>query len=105
MLKKLSAALILASMLAGPAMAAGLAQDQASGKTAVKTETAAPAIKPVAAADSKPQAKPALLNAKAQLPHRHHREVRRHHRFHKVGMHKTFRHTAHRATVAHVKRG
>jgi hypothetical protein len=104
MLKKMSAALIVASLLAGPAMAAGLAPE--TGKTAIKTETAAPVAKPVAAADSKLQAKPSVLNAKAQVVRHHHRHVRPHHRFHnKHGMHKTFKHSAHKSTVVHSKRG
>ncbi|HEY8333725.1 MAG TPA: hypothetical protein VIQ05_08025 [Tardiphaga sp.] len=104
MLKKMSAALILASLLAGPAMAAGLAPD--TGKTAVKTETTAPAVKPVAVADSKLQVKPAVRNARAKMVRHHHRHVRPHHRFHnKLGMHKTFRHSAHKSTVVHSRRG
>jgi hypothetical protein len=117
MLKKMSAALILASLLAGPAMAAGPVLDTGKdvSKTAPKTETAAPIIKSDAkvakpdvkpVADSKAQAKPSVLDAKAQAVKPHHRHIRHHHRFHnKLGMHKTFKHTAHKATVAHIKRG
>jgi hypothetical protein len=121
MLKKMSAALILASLLAGPAMAAGPVLDTGKdvGKSAPKTETAAPMIKSDAkvakpdvkadvkpVADSKAQVKPAVLDAKAQAVKPHRRHIRHHHRFHeKLGMHKTFKHVAHKATVAHIKRG
>ncbi|MDB5616094.1 hypothetical protein [Tardiphaga sp.] len=99
MLKKLSAALIVASMLAAPAMAAGIE------KTAP-----APITKPVASVDAKvgakAQAKPALLNANAKMARHHHRHVRHHHRFHKkMGMHKTFKHTAIKSTVTHSRHG
>ncbi|MEH2476176.1 hypothetical protein V1281_002654 [Nitrobacteraceae bacterium AZCC 2161] len=93
MLKKISAALIVASMLAAPAMAAGIE------KTAP-----APVTKPVKSTDSKVQAKPSVLNANAKAVRHHH--VRPHHRFHKkLGMHKTFKHTAIKSTVVHSKRG
>ncbi len=95
MLKKLSAALIVASMFAAPAMAAGL------DKTAP-----APITRPVASTDAKVALKPALLNANAKMGHHHHRQVRHHHRFHKkLGMHKTFKHTAVKSTVVHSRRG
>jgi lipoate synthase len=95
MLKKLSAALIVASMLAAPAMAAGLE------KTAP-----APITRPVAAADAKLQAKPAVLNANAKMVRHHPRHVRHHHRFHKkMGMNKTFKHTAIKSTVKHTRHG
>ncbi|MDB5503270.1 MAG: hypothetical protein JWR89_3172 [Tardiphaga sp.] len=96
MLKKISAALIVVSMLAAPAMAAG-----------VEKTAPAPITKPVAAVDAKLQVKPAVRNAHAKMVrhHRHH-QVRPHHRFHKrIGLHKTFKHTAHTSTVVHSKRG
>lgn len=71
MLKKISAALLVASMLAAPAMAA----------TVIKTEKA-PITKTVTV-------KPSVANAKAQVVvvkkvHRHHhRKFIRHHRAHK----------------------
>ena len=123
MLKKMSAALILASLLAGPAMAAGPVLDTGKdvNKLSPKTETAAPVIKSDAkttvktdmkpVADSKAQAKPSVLDAKAQAvtpkaATPHHRHIRHHHRFHKkLGLHKTHRHIAHKASVAHIKRG
>jgi hypothetical protein len=95
MLKKISAALIVASMLAAPAMAAG-----------VEKAAPAPITKPVTSTDSKVQAKPSALNAHAQAVRHHHRHVRPHHGFHKkLGMHKTFKHTAIKSTVVHSKRG
>lgn len=95
MLKKLSAALIVASMLAAPAMAAGIE------KTAP-----APITKPVTSTDAKVAPKPAVLNANAKMGHHRHHHVRHHHRFHKkMGMHKTFKHTAIKSTVTHSRRG
>jgi redox-regulated HSP33 family molecular chaperone len=104
MLKTISAALIVASMLAAPAMAAE--SGKATAKTAIKTETVAPAIKPVASADGKLQVKPALRNAHAKMVRHHHRHARPHHRFHnKMTMHKSHKHMSSRSTVAHIKRG
>ncbi|MDB5654833.1 MAG: hypothetical protein JWQ94_2446 [Tardiphaga sp.] len=104
MLKKLSAALIVVSMLAAPAMAAGIE------KTAP-----APITKPVTSVDSKLQAKAVtttapssakVLNANAKMGRHHHRHVRHHHRFHKkTAMHKSFKHTATKSTVVHSRRG
>lgn len=95
MLKKLSAALIMASLLAAPAMAAGLE------KTAP-----APITKPVAATDARLQAKPAVRAAHAKMARHHHRHVRHHIRAHKkVSLHKTFKHSAAHATVKHSRRG
>ncbi len=90
MLKKISTALIVASMLAAPAMAAGIAKT-----------TPAPITKPATAVDNKVQAKPGVLNANAKMAG-HHRHARPHHRFHKkMSVHK---HTAIQTTVVH-KRG
>lgn len=95
MLKKISAALIVASMLAAPAMAAGIAKT-----------TPAPITKPVTSVDSKVQAKPSVLNANAKMVRHHHRHVRPHHRFHKkMSAHKVLKHTAVKTTVVHSKRG
>lgn len=95
MLKTISAALIAASMLAAPAMAAGLDRGAA-------THNSAPAAHHV-------QVRPSVLNANAKMMHRHHehhRHARPHLRFHKkLGMHKTFKHTAIKTTAAHIKRG
>jgi Ni/Co efflux regulator RcnB len=94
MLKSISAALIAVSMLAAPAMAAGPSRH---------------ADKSVAAPLA--HAKPGVRDAHARMVRHHHRHVRPHHRFHhKMGMTKTFKHTASklnptRATVAHIKRG
>lgn len=103
MLKTISAALLVASMLAAPAMAAGIAKND------VKTTTAsAPVAKPVAAVDAKVQAKPGVLNANAKMVrHYHHRHMRPHHRFHKrhAALNHGHKHTASRATVAHTTRG
>jgi cellulase/cellobiase CelA1 len=94
MLKSISAALIAVSMLAAPAMAAG------PGNHADKSVAA-----PFA------HAKPGMREAHAKMVRHHHRHVRHHHRFHhKMGMNKSFKHTASkstptRATAAHMKRG
>jgi hypothetical protein len=95
MLKTFSAALIAVSMIAAPAMAAGIAKP-----------TPAPITKPVASVDSKVQAKPSVLNANAKMVRHHHRHVRHHHRFHKkMSAHKVLKHTAVKTTVVHSKRG
>jgi hypothetical protein len=94
MLKSISAALIAVSLIAAPAMAAG------PSKTADKTVSSP--VKHV---------KSDVRDAQARMVRHHHRHVRPHHRFHrKMGMNKTFKHTASkanttRATVAHIKRG
>lgn len=94
MLKKISTALIVASMLATPAMAAGIAKT-----------TPAPITKPATPADNKVQAKPGVLNAHAKMVRHHHRDARPHHRFHKkMSAHKVHKHTAIKTTVVH-KRG
>ena len=94
MLKMFSAAVIAASILAAPAMAAGIAKT-----------TPAPITKPVTSADNKVQAKPGVLNANAKMVRHHHRHARPHHRFHKkMSVHKVHKHTAIQTTVVH-KRG
>lgn len=94
MLKKISAALIVASMIVAPAMAAGIAKT-----------TPAPITKPVTSADNKVQAKPGVLNANAKMDRHHHRHARPHHRVHKkMSTHQVHKHTAIQTTVAH-KRG
>jgi hypothetical protein len=90
MLKSLSAALIAVTMIAAPAMAAGPAKADKAVATPVK------------------QVKSNPRDAQARMVRHHHRHVRPHHRFHhKMGMNKTFKHTAKvtRATASHVKRG
>ena len=108
MFKKFSAALIAASLLAAPAMAASPTKD--ANKTPVTTSTAAPTVKPVASIGSKLQAKPSVLNANAKLVRHHHRHMRPHHRFHKkMGALSSYKHVASKSisksTVAHIKRG
>lgn len=70
MLKTISAALLAASMLAAPAIAAGVANN-----------TTAPVIKSVQVKKAV-QVKPSVLNANARMGRHHHRNFR-HHRFHK----------------------
>jgi hypothetical protein len=65
MLKTISAALLAASVLAAPAMAAG-----------PDRTTHAPAIKAV-------HVKPSVLNANARMGRDHHKHVRHHYRSHK----------------------
>jgi hypothetical protein len=87
MLKTISAALLAASVLAAPALAATPA------KNAAKT-TQAPVIK-----SEQVKVKPSVLNANARMG-RHHRHVR-HHRFHKhMGALKP--HQFSKVTVKHV---
>jgi hypothetical protein len=81
MLKKISAALLVASMIAAPAMAAGSTK-----------KVTAPVTKSV-------QAKPALLNAKAKMT-RHHKHYRHHGAHKKMGALKT--HQFSKATIKHV---
>ena len=68
MLKTISAALLAASVLAAPAMAAGTAKNPG-------TSHGAPAIKSA-------QVKPSVLNANAKMGRHHHKHYR-HHRHHK----------------------
>ena len=85
MLKTISAALLVASMLAAPAMAVSAAKN-----------TTVPVIKSV-------QVKPNVLNANARMGRHHHRHFK-HHRFHKrMGVLKT--HHFSKASLAHSKRG
>jgi hypothetical protein len=68
MLKTISAALLAASVLAAPAMAAGIAGNRGATH-------AAPAIKSV-------QVKNSVLNANAKMGRHHHRHGHHHHRHH-----------------------
>lgn len=117
MLKTFSAALIVASMLVAPAMAAGVDKAQTGAQTRTAPASApvtapAPAVKPVASIDSKQQAKiltkPVVRNANARMMGRHHRHLRPHHRFHKkmgaVKSHK-IQSASVKAKVTHIKRG
>jgi hypothetical protein len=95
MLKIFSAAVIAASIIAAPAMAAG-PDRTATAHKAVTTER---------------HVQPGTLNAHAKMMHRHHdyrhhhRHVRPHAHFHdKLGMSHTHKHTAIKTTVVH-KRG
>jgi hypothetical protein len=103
MLKTISAALLAVSVLAAPAMAAGVAKTTPVSKTettktaSVKIAKPAPAIKAV-------RAKPSVMNANARMG-RHHD---RHHHFHKhMGAYKA--HQFSKVTLKHthptVKRG
>ncbi|WP_081421834.1 His-rich protein BRANT [Tardiphaga robiniae] len=95
MLKMFSAAVIAASILAAPAMAAGPGRTVTTHKV-VTTEH---------------HVQPGALNANAKMIHRHHdyrhhqRHVRPHFHFHKkLGVSHTHKHTAIQTTVVH-KRG
>jgi len=94
MLKKISVALIAASMLAAPAMAA----------STTKTQTT-PINKPAAPAAQ--QVKPGVLNANAKMGRHHHRHFR-HHVAHKKmnahGLNKVSKVTTKHAAPA-IKRG
>jgi hypothetical protein len=102
MLKTISAALLAASVIAAPALAAGSGKSTEAPKTmqAPKTTQApAPADK---AAQVKPtaQVKPNALNANAKMG-RHHVKQIRHHRGHKK-MSAIKTHRVSKATIKHV---
>jgi len=102
MLKTISAALLAISVLAAPAMAAGIAKDTVR-TTPVSKTAQAPVINAV-------KVKPSVLNANAEMG-RHHHRFHRHHHVHK---HMSHRHMSHKhfankphqfskVTVKHVK--
>lgn len=102
MFKTISAALLAISVLAAPAMAAGIARDTVKPAPVAKTAQA-PVINAV-------KVKPSVLNANAKMG-QHHHHAHRHHRFHK---HMSQKHVSHRhfankphafskVTVKHVK--
>ncbi len=111
MLKTISAALLAISVIAAPAMAAGIAKTTPVSKT-----TAAPVAKTAQApAIDAVKAKPNVMNANARIGrHHHHHRFHRHHRFHKR-FHKPFHRHFHKhvgankphqfskVTVKHVK--
>jgi hypothetical protein len=97
MFKTISAALLAISVLAAPAMAAGIAKNTPAP---VAKTAQAPVINAV-------KMKPSVLNANASMGRHHHR----HHRFHK---HVSYKHVSHKhfankshpfskVTVKHVK--
>jgi hypothetical protein len=105
MLKTISAALLAISVLAVPAMAAGIAKDTVKDTVApVSKTTSAPVAKTAQAPMiNAVQAKPGVLNANARMG-RHHHRFHRHHRFHfhkHMGANKP-NHFA-KVTVKHVK--
>jgi hypothetical protein len=111
MLKKFSAALIAASLLAAPALAAGPAARDTIKNPIAATATA-PTIKPVASVDGKlhatsPRTKASLLNANARMVRHQHHHARHHHHFHKKtgALHFQKHAASHKSTVAHFKRG
>jgi hypothetical protein len=101
MLKTISAALLTISVLAAPAMAAGIDKTTPVSKT-----TSAPVAKTAEAPSiNAVKAKPSVLNANARMG-RHHHRFHRHHRFHKhfrkhVGANKS--HQFAKVTIKHVK--
>ena len=97
MLKTISAALLAISVLAAPAMAAGIAKDTA--KTAPVTTSAPVAKTAQAPVIDAVKAKPSVLNANAKMGH--HRKHVRHHRSHKhMGVIKT--HKVSKVTTKHI---
>jgi hypothetical protein len=103
MFKTISAALLAISVLAAPAMAAGMARDTKTAPAPVARTAQAPVINAV-------KVKPSVLNANAKMS-RHHHRFHRHHHFHH---HMSFKHTGHKhfaskphlfskVTVKHVK--
>jgi hypothetical protein len=101
MLKTISAALLAISVLAAPAMAAGIAKDTVK-TTPVSKTTSAPVAKTAEAPSIKAvKARPSVLNANARMG-RHHHRFHRHHRFHKhIGANKSHHYA--KVTVKHVK--
>jgi hypothetical protein len=106
MLKTISAALLAISVIAAPAMAAGIAKTTPVSKTTAAAPVAkiaqAPAIDAV-------KAKPNVMNSNARMG-RHHHGFHRHHRIHKplhghfhkhMGANKP--HQFSKVTVKHVK--
>jgi hypothetical protein len=94
MLKTISAALLAASVLAAPALAA------TSDKTAPAPVSKTVQVKPVNKAAQVKPVKPSLLNANAHMG-RHHARQFRHHRFHKhMGALKT--HQFSKVSIKHV---
>ena len=105
MLKTISAALLAISVLAAPAMAAGIAKDTAKTAPVSKTTSAPLAKTAEAPSINAVKAKPSVLNANARMG-RHHHRFHRHHRFHKhfrkhIGANKS--HQFAKVTVKHVK--
>ena len=86
MLKTISAALLAISVMAAPAMAAGIAKTTPVSKTAAAAPAAKTAQAPVINAV---KVKPSVLNANASMDRHHHR----HHRFHK---HMSYKHVSHK---------
>jgi hypothetical protein len=99
MLKTISAALLAISVMAAPAMAAGIAKTT----PVTKTTAAAPAAKTAQApAISAVKAKPNVMNANARMGGHHHRFHPFHRHFHKhMGANKP--HQFSKVTVKHVK--
>ena len=94
MLKTISAALLAISVIAAPAMAAGIAKTTPVSKTTA----AAPAAKTAQAPSiNAVKAKPNVMNANAKMGRHHHRFHRyhRHHRFH----HRFHRHHRHMGAI------
>ena len=110
MWKTISAALLAISVIAAPAMAAGIAKTTPVSKTTA----AAPAAKTAQAPSiNAVKAKPNVMNANAKMG-RHHHRFHRHHRFHKrfhKPLHRHFHkhvgankpHQFSKVTVKHVK--
>ena len=109
MLKTISAALLAISVVAAPAMAAGIAKDSAKDtvKTAPVTKTVTAPVAKTAQAPviNAVKAKPSVMNANARMGrhhHRFHRHYRMHKRFHKhMGANKA--HSFSKVTLKHVK--
>jgi hypothetical protein len=107
MLKTISAALLAISVIAAPAMAAGIAKTTPVSKTTAAAPVAKTAQAPVINAV---KAKPSVMNANARMG-RHHHRFHRHHRFHKRFHHRHFHkhmgankpHQFSKVSVKHVK--
>ena len=102
MLKTISAALLAASVIAAPALAAGSGKSTEAPKSTQAPKTTQAPVAADKAAQVKPtaQVKPNALNANAKMG-RHHVKQIRHHRGHKK-MSAIKTHRVSKATIKHV---
>ena len=104
MFKTISAALLAVSVLAAPAMAAGIAKDTVKTAPVSKTTPAPVAKTAQAPVVNAVKVKPSVLNANAKMGRHHHRFHK--HMSHRHMSHKHFANKPHqfsKVTVKHVK--
>lgn len=93
MLKTISAALLAASVIAAPALAAGY------GKTTQAPVSKTAQVEPNGKVNAKAQVKPSALNANAKMDKHHVKHAKPHKKMEKTGALKT--HQASKATIKH----